>query len=244
MNEIIVNESNIKIREWNNKRVVTFADIDRVHEKAEGTAKRTFYKYKKYFTENHDYFIVKPEDFRKYATCTSGICETDINNRGTTFVTESGYLKITKPIGGEKAWQIQCTLVNTYFKFKEVVQNFNSNYPIDTNELTAFLLETKKNMPCVYAQLNNIESILEKVVDNMTLSTRQQEKIHEAARKRVNLLLGGAHSQEYKDNVRTYMINLWNGLKATFHCGSSYKDLNPKDFEKAIEYINLWWYEK
>ena len=40
------------------------------------------------------------------------------------------------------------------------------------------------------------------------------------------------------------MINLWNGLKATFHCGSSYKDLNPKDFEKAIDYINHWIYEE
>ncbi|MDE7423955.1 MAG: hypothetical protein K2N51_09710 [Lachnospiraceae bacterium] len=40
------------------------------------------------------------------------------------------------------------------------------------------------------------------------------------------------------------MINLWNGLKATFHCGSSYKDLNPKDFERAIEYINSWIYEE
>ncbi len=245
MNEIIaVNDTNIKIREWNNQRVVTFNDIDRVHGKAEGTAKRTFHKYKQYFTENHDYFIVKPEDFQKYATCTFGVKAKEIPNRGITFITESGYLKITKPISGEKAWQVQCMLVNTYFKFNEVVQNFNSNYPIDTNALNTFLEETKKKLPCVYVQINNIESILKDVVDNMTLSTRQQEKIHEAARKRINYLLGGAHSTEYKQNARSYMINLWNGLKATFHCGSSYKDLNPKDFEKAIDYINHWIYEE
>lgn len=245
MNDIIaVNDTNIKIREWNNQRVVTFNDIDKVHEKAEGTAKRTFYKYKQYFAENHDYFIVKPEDFQKYARCTFGIDAKEIPNRGITFITESGYLKITKPISGEKAWQVQCMLVNTYFKFNEVVQNFNSNYPIDTNALNAFLAEMKRNLPCVYAQINNIESTLEEVVDNMTLSTRQQEKIHEAARKRINYLLSGAHSIEYKQNARSYMINLWNGLKATFHCGSSYKDLNPKDFEKAIDYINHWIYEE
>lgn len=252
MNDIIaVNDTNIKIREWNNQRVVTFNDIDRVHEKAQGTAKRTFYKYRQYFTENHDYFMVKPEDFRKYVTCTSGISESDINNRGTTFITESGYLKITKPISGEKAWQVQCMLVNTYFKFQEVVEDFNSNYPIDTNELNTFLLDIKKNLPCVYAQINNIESVLEEqredlksVIDNMTLSTRQQERVHEAARKRVNYLLGGAHSQEYKKKARSYMINLWNGLKSTFHCGSSYKDLHPEDFDSAILYINNWTYEE
>lgn len=245
MNEIIaVNDTNIKIREWNNQRVVTFNDIDRVHGKAEGTAKRTFHKYKQYFTENHDYFIVKPKDFQKYATCTFRVEAKEIPNRGITFITESGYLKITKPINGEKARQVQCMLVNTYFKFNKVVQNFNSNYPIDTNALNTFLEETKKKLPCVYVQINNIESILKDVVDNMTLSTRQQEKIHEAARKRINYLLGGAHSTEYKQNARSYMINLWNGLKATFHCGSSYKDLNPKDFEKAIDYINHWIYEE
>ena len=123
-----------------------------------------------------------------------------------------------------------------------MVQNFNSNYPINTNALNTFLAEMKRDLPCVYAQINNIENTLEEVLDNMTLSTRQQEKIHETARKRINYLLGGAHSMKYKENARKYMINLWNGLKSAFHCGSSYKDLNPKDFDKAIVYINQWIY--
>jgi len=93
--------------------VVTFKDIDRAHGKAEGTVKPTFHKYKQCFTENHDYFIVKPEDFQKYVTCTFGIDAIEIPNRGITFVTESGYLKITKLISGEKAWQVQCALVNS-----------------------------------------------------------------------------------------------------------------------------------
>ena len=78
-NSIEINGVDLQVKIWNGQRVVTFADIDRVHEKAEGTAKRTFHKYKQYFTENHDYFIVKPEDFRKYATCTSGISETAVS---------------------------------------------------------------------------------------------------------------------------------------------------------------------
>lgn len=119
------------------------------------------------------------------------------------------------------------------------------------NKVESMLEDMGCNMKIVYAQINNMEEMigeqnmmLTSVVDNMTLSTRQQEKIHETARKRINYLLGGAHSIEYKQNARSYMINLWNGLKATFHCGSSYKDLNPKDFEKAIDYINHWIYER
>lgn len=98
-------------------------------------------------------------------------------------------------------------------------------------------------------QINNMENLielqlekLEAVVDNMTLSTRQQEKILRAGRERVNLLLGGAHSAEYKKKARTYLANLWNNLKADLHCGSSYKDLNPKDFNIALDYIGSWEY--
>lgn len=98
-------------------------------------------------------------------------------------------------------------------------------------------------------QINNMENLielqlekLEAVVDNMTLSTRQQEKILRAGRERVNLLLGGAHSTEYKKKARTYLANLWNNLKADLHCGSSYKDLNPKDFNVALDYIGSWEY--
>lgn len=241
MNEVVtINKEDLQVKTWNGQRVVTFKDIDTVHGRPDGTASRNFRENKKYFILNEDYFIVNGQELKDLKQATKFVGS---NAKELIFITEMGYLMIAKSLTDEKAWSVQRQLVNTYFKFNEVVEKFNSNYPIDTNELTAFLLETKKNMPCVYAQLNNIENTLESVVDNMTLSTRQQEKIHEAARKRVNLLLGGAHSHEYKQNARSYMINLWNGLKATFHCGSSYKDLNPKDFEKAIEYVNSWVYE-
>lgn len=241
MQEIVkVGNNDLQIREWNGQRVVTFADIDRVHERPEGTARKRFNDNKKHLLENEDYYKIKKSDVLTSENRTLGF---DIPNRGLTVVTESGYLLLVKSFTDDLAWKVQRDLVNTYFKFKEVVQNFNSNYPIDTKELTDFLLETRKNLPCVYAQINNMEEMLGEVIDSMTLSTRQQEKIHETARKRINYLLGGAHSEEYKRMARTYMINLWNGLKEVFHCGSSYKDLNPKDFDKAVEYIERWEYE-
>ena len=242
MQEVVkIGNNNLQIKVYKGQRVVTFKDIDKVHERESETAKYRFRDNKKHFISGIDYFEVTREDVGADFATTYGF-----SNKAPKgiLITESGYLMIVKSFTDDLAWKVQRDLVNTYFKFNEVVQNFNSNYPIDTNALNAFHAEMKKNLPCVYAQINNIESTLEEVVDNMTLSTRQQEKIHEAARKRVNYLLGGAHSIEYKQNARSYMINLWNGLKATFHCGSSYKDLNPKDFEKAIDYINHWIYEE
>ncbi len=83
---------------------------------------------------------------------------------------------------------------------------------------------------------------LNQVVDNMTLTTRQQQRIYKAAKDRINHLLGGAHSEEYKSCSKSYFINLWNGLKAEFDCGGSYKDLNPVYFDAALGYIGSWRY--
>ena len=63
-------------------------------------------------------------------------------------------------------------------------------------------------------------------------------------RNRVNFLLGGAHSDAYKRMGRTYLLNLWKNFKEDWHCGSSYKDLNPKDFDKALNYIDGWCYQE
>lgn len=97
-------------------------------------------------------------------------------------------------------------------------------------------------------QNNNMENMmceqmekLDSVMDNMTLSTRQQQKLYKAAKDRINHLLGGAHSPGYKENAKSYFTNLWNGLKALYGC-ASYKDLNPKYYDVAFDYISEWEY--
>ena len=49
---VSVNEQNITVKEFRGKRVVTFKDIDSVHERAEGTAKRNFNVNKQHFLES------------------------------------------------------------------------------------------------------------------------------------------------------------------------------------------------
>lgn len=39
---VTINNNDLQVKEWNGQRVVTFADIDRVHERPEGTAHRNF----------------------------------------------------------------------------------------------------------------------------------------------------------------------------------------------------------
>ena len=108
-------------------------------------------------------------------------------------------------------------------------------------------LEQKLEMTVI--QLNNVENTLDiqnerlnAVMDNMTLTTTQQGRLQRAVKDRVNHLLGGAHSKEYKENSKLYFINLWGGLKERFNCGSRWQDLNPKYYNEAFDYVSTWEY--
>lgn len=83
----------------------------------------------------------------------------------------------------------------------------------------------------------------DKSISNMTLSTTQQNKVHRAVKDRVGSLLGGAHSDLYKEKSRMYFANLWNDLKTEFGCGSRWQDLNPAYMEEAMSWIRYWNYE-
>ena len=161
-------------------------------------------------------------------------------------ISESGFytlvLRSRKPIA--KPFRIWVT--------SEVLPSIRKtgSYVVNSsNKVETMLEDMGCNMKVVYAQINNMENMLgeqteklNQVVDNMTLTTRQQQRIYKAAKDRINQLLGGAHSKEYKANSKSYFINLWNGLKSKFGCGSSYKDLNPIYFDDAMNFIQNWIY--
>ena len=54
-----VENTEMQIREYNGQRVVTFKDIDRVHQRSSGMAKKAFNRNKKRFIEGTDYFMLK-----------------------------------------------------------------------------------------------------------------------------------------------------------------------------------------
>jgi len=40
----------------------------------------------------------------------------------------------------------------------------------------------------------------------------------------------------------TYLTTLWNNFKAYFNCNGGYKELNPRDYDKALDFISEWEY--
>lgn len=119
---VIINTMPLAIKEYNNRRVVTFKDIDTLHKRPKGTARKRFNDNKSRFIEGEDYFKVCASEFRtrKIANISSKAQE-DI-----TLITESGYLMLVKSLTDDLAWKVHRELVNTYFRAKDMFTVFQT----------------------------------------------------------------------------------------------------------------------
>ena len=119
---VIINTMPLAIKEYNNRRVVTFKDIDTLHQRPKGTARKRFNDNKSRFIEGEDYFKVCASEFRtrKIANISSKAQE------AITLITESGYLMLVKSLTDDLAWKVQRELVNTYFRAKDMFTVFQT----------------------------------------------------------------------------------------------------------------------
>lgn len=88
MNELIhIGNSDITIKEYKGQRVVTFKDIDSVHGRVEGTARKRFADNKSRLIENEDFFVVKPSDLENIEVSEKRTLENVVlNNYGTALM--------------------------------------------------------------------------------------------------------------------------------------------------------------
>lgn len=107
----LINGNYMAIKEYNSQRVVTFKDIDTVHGRPEGTARRNFNQNKQRFIEGVDFFKITPNEFR---TAFGNMDKRQQND--VTLITESGYLMLVKSFTDDLSWTVQRELVNIYFK--------------------------------------------------------------------------------------------------------------------------------
>lgn len=115
MNDMIVHieNSDISVKEYNGQRVVTFKDIDLVHGRPDGTARKRFNDNREHLIINEDYFVRKTDEAKKEYGITAP--------NGLVLLTEQGYLMLVKSFTDDLAWKVQRQLVNTYFKQSETI---------------------------------------------------------------------------------------------------------------------------
>lgn len=118
LNETIkINNHDVVTKEYNGQRVVTFKDIDIVHERSEGTARKRFNDNKKHFIKGEDFYKISPSEFRT----AFGLDMDARQQNDVVVITESGYLMLVKSFTDDLAWDVQRKLVSSYFKAKEIV---------------------------------------------------------------------------------------------------------------------------
>jgi len=111
MNAVSINNYELGVKELNQQRVVTLKDVDIVHQRPAGTARKRFNGNKKHFILGEDYFVRKTDEARKEY----GISAPN----GLTLLTETGYLMLVKSFTDDLAWEVQRKLVKSYFRAKE-----------------------------------------------------------------------------------------------------------------------------
>lgn len=170
----------------------------------------------------------------------------------TNVISESGFyalvLRSRKPIAKPFRLWVTTEVLPTIRKTGKYEMTKETNTSIIGIDFNTFRDAIEKQLEGQTVQINAMEDLLgeqtemlNKMVENMTLSTRQQQKLYKTAKDRINKLLDGAHGTKYKCYSKSYFINMWNELKEKFGC-SSYKDLNPMYYNEAFDFISEWEY--
>lgn len=116
-NVVVVNNVSLESKIWNGEAVITFADIDRVHNRVSGTARRNFEHNKKHLIINRDYYKLSMDEIRSLAKSSNYNYP-----KGAMVFTKSGYLMIVKSFNDDKAWEVQRDLVNAYFVLENMFE--------------------------------------------------------------------------------------------------------------------------
>lgn len=126
-NVVNVNNHNLSIKEFKNQRVVTFRDIDKVHDRKDGTAKYNFNYNKERFIKNEDYFEINKNEVGGKFTQTFGFSKFAAKGY---LITETGYLMLVKSLQDDLAWEVQRKLIKNYFKAKEIIQKPKNEFDL------------------------------------------------------------------------------------------------------------------
>lgn len=178
MNQILINNQNVLIKEYEGKRVITFKDIDMVHNRPEGTARKRFNDNKKHFIEGEDFYILdQPSEIR-----TLGITRPQGGTpQSVTLIAESGYLMLAKSLTDDLSWDVQRKLVNDYFTVKDIQQRMTSAEIIAGIANNAVEMERKQKMLEVKQQeqqkeIENVNTRLDNMVDVISLDKNSWRK--------------------------------------------------------------------
>lgn len=217
-NQLIkINNTDLSVKEFNGQRVVTFKDIDMLHERVEGTAKRNFSDNKKHFIKNVDYYELSKSDVGTDFVLTY---EFDKKAPKGMLLTESGYLMLVKSLQDDLAWKVQRELVNNYFRVKEVI-NSKKLFNEFKGQITTLINDM-------------FEDKLKDVKEYYKIKAQTKVDISSYIKKRLGILRADDEYDQVKARVFLILgISKWEDLNV-----DSYKEVLPI-IDESIRIIKL-----
>jgi hypothetical protein len=132
-----INNHDLQVLEFKKERIISFDDIDQLHDRPSGTARRNFNANKHRFSHNKHYFCFKKRGFNEIRTDTpENVTSEDFplekahtvnpeiwsgmgfseKSYTATMITKRGYLLLVKSFNDDIAWDVQEKLVDRYFE--------------------------------------------------------------------------------------------------------------------------------
>lgn len=109
--------SDVRRITYRGEPVVTFAMVDEIHQRADGTAGRNFRENRDRFNEGEDFLELTSDEIRRMSA--EGVFPPR-SARGT-ILTQRGYLKLVKPMNDDRAWQVQGEMIDRYFVVEQAI---------------------------------------------------------------------------------------------------------------------------
>lgn len=183
---IKIGSKDLQVKQYKGQRVVTFKDVDMVHERAEGTARKNFGNNKKHFISGVDYFDISKNDVGEEFSQTYGF---DNKAPKGMLITESGYLMLVKSLQDDLAWEVQRELVNRYFRIDnsgKVISEIKGQLITIINDL----LDEKLSEAREYYKINSKSKVDISTYIKKRLGILRADDEYEQVKARVFLLLG------------------------------------------------------
>lgn len=226
MNDLVhIGNADISVKEYKGQRVVTFKDIDAVHQRPAGTANKRFLDNKKRFVDGEDFFTVSNSEIRK--SLIFPVSDNDYADK--TLITESGYLMLVKSFTDDLAWEVQRQLVKNYFGAKK---------PLSALEQLQLMQQATLE---VSDKVDSINEDLQDFKQTLPLLAVECDRITNAVKHRGTQFLGGKQSNAYSDKSlrgRVY-ADIHGQVKRQFGV-STYKAIRRNQCDKAVQFINSY----
>lgn len=220
-NLVTIGNTQFTAKTLDGKPVLTFRDIDAIHHRPEGSARKRFNDNHQRFVEGEDYFKITPSEFRTAIGDMDSRQQNDI-----TLVTESGYLMIVKSFTDDWAWEVQRRLVKTYFRAKEL--SAAKTKPTSPGEMFALQaqvnLEYERKLLALEERFDTADRKISTITEVFAAPPTDEEHWRDVMNRKVRQMC-----EEYGVNYHTTIGEMYAELERRAHVNLSVRQKNLRE---------------